>query len=394
VFANQYILKNNVKPLLSCSPDESTGIIVVIPCFREPAILKTLQSLVNCSLPDSAVEVILLINHSETATEETKIYNNNTRQELDTWISKNQKEEIRFFAIGPVELPKKWAGVGVARKKGMDEAILRFNTIDKEDGIIVSLDADTIVDSNYLIEIERHFITKKKDVGATISFSHQTENLEERHRQGIELYVQYLDYYKRALDFSGYPYSMFTVGSAFAVTALAYVKRGGMNRRQAGEDFYFLQGLVQIGPVGEILSTTVHPSARLSDRVPFGTGPILQKWLNGEEDLTKAYNFNAFSDLKVFFDRVEDLYHISAIGFRKLVEQLPEPVAEFLKQEDFWKDVADLNANCASMNIFQKRFFEKFNAFRIIKFLNFVHVSLYEKADLQVQCVRLEAELG
>ena len=66
---------------------------------------------------------------------------------------------------------------------------------------------------------------------------------------------------------------MFTIGSAFAVTANAYIKRGGMTRSQAGEDFYFLQTLAQIGTVGEITTTKVYPSARLSDRIPFGTGP-------------------------------------------------------------------------------------------------------------------------
>ncbi len=34
------------------------------------------------------------------------------------------------------------------------------------------------------------------------------------------------------------------VGSALAVKALQYVKAGGMNRKQAGEDFYFVQKLV------------------------------------------------------------------------------------------------------------------------------------------------------
>ena len=52
------------------------------------------------------------------------------------------------------------------------------------------------------------------------------------------------------MKFAGYPWAMYTVGSAFAVTAEAYVKRGGMNRRQAGEDFYFLQNLAHIGTVG------------------------------------------------------------------------------------------------------------------------------------------------
>ena len=383
-----------MKALLPQVPDESTGIIVVIPCLREPAILETLESLSKCTLPGCAVEVIVVINHSETAAEKTKSFNLKTKEELDDWMSRKEQKGISFFAVGPVELRKKWAGAGLARKKGMDEAILRFNTIARKEGIIVSLDADTLVEPNYLVEIAAHFKINKSHVGATIAFRHQTGKLEQEHRRGIELYEQYLAYYKRALDFAGYPHSMFTVGSAFAVTAQAYVKRGGMNRRQAGEDFYFLQNLVQIGEVGEIPTTTVHPSARLSDRVPFGTGPVLQKWMAGEEDLTQTYNFDAFVDLKAFFDRTADFYQVNEPGFEKIIHELPEPVAAFLVQDDFFKDIAELNANCASAGVFKKRFFQKFNAFRILKYLNFVHAAFYSKAGLEEQCAKLNRLFG
>ena len=41
--------------------------------------------------------------------------------------------------------------------------------------------------------------------------------------------------------------------------------------------------------------------------------------------------------------------------------------------ESFLNDIADCNANSASLAAFQKRFFQHFNAFMIIKYLNFVH---------------------
>jgi hypothetical protein len=303
---------------------------------------------------------------------------------------KNPKSGLRFFAVGPVELRKKWAGAGLARKSGMDEAIRRFNLYNKPNGIIVSLDADTLVEENYLVEIENYFKQNPDQVGATITFSHQTEGLEKKHLEGIQLYEKYMDYYKKALEFAGYPYPMFTVGSAFAVKAVAYVKRGGMNRRQAGEDFYFLQNLVQIGPVGEITGTTVHPSARLSDRVPFGTGPVLQKWMRGEEDLTKTYNFQAFNDLKRFFDVANVLFKISEKDYEELRIKLPPSVGIFLQEDNFWLEINDLNKNCSTLPAFQKRFFQKFNAFKILKFLNFSHEKYYQKADLESQIFHLE----
>jgi glycosyltransferase involved in cell wall biosynthesis len=390
MFANNYLKKNAVPVLIFENSNCNMGISVVIPCYREPEIIQTLQSLFLCRLPDLAVEVIVLINQSEIASEAVKFQNGQTKDEVEQWISEHKKRGLDFFVVGPLNMTKKWAGAGLARKRGMDEAIRRFNLLSKPEGILVSLDADTLVEKNYLVEIERWFKQNPDHVGATISFSHQTEGLEKKHLEGIQLYEKYMDYYKKALEFAGYPYPMFTVGSAFAVKAEAYVKRGGMNRRQAGEDFYFLQNLVQIGPVGEITGTTVHPSARLSDRVPFGTGPVLQKWMKGEEDLTKTYNFQAFLDLKVFFDTKDRLFKIAETEFRNILDNLPQPVSDFVAEDNFWAELKDLNANCSTLTAFQKRFFQKFNAFKILKFLNFSHDKFYQKADITQQVMLLK----
>ena len=393
MFANNYLGKNNRKPLIETRPDKDCGIRIVIPCYLEPDILLTLNSLILCDLPLSKTEVIIIINHSEIASDEIRKYNLSTKTNIENWISANSKTGIDFYVAGPVELQKKWAGVGLARKSGMDEAVLRFNYYDKKDGIIVSLDSDTLVEKNYLVEIEKHFQQNPKHVGATISFQHQTDGLDPKQKEGILLYEKYLEYYKNALTFTGFPFSLYTVGSAFAVTADAYVKRGGMNRRQAGEDFYFLQYLVQIGKVGEITSTRVFPSARLSNRVPFGTGNAMQKWIIGEEDLTKAYKFCAFQDLKAFFDLREILFKIDEIGFGELVKKLPSSIREFIAEDDFWVELNDLNKNCSVLKSFETRFFHLFNAFKIMKFMNFAHEKIYEKAGLNEQISALENQL-
>ena len=41
-------------------------------------------------------------------------------------------------------MPAKDAGVGLARKTGMDEALYRFNMLGKPEGIILSYDADSL----------------------------------------------------------------------------------------------------------------------------------------------------------------------------------------------------------------------------------------------------------
>ena len=389
MFANRYLGKNRNPVLIHELSQKDLGIVVVIPCFSEPDILQTLHSLIQCYLPPVGVEVIVLINHSESASEEVRYRNYKTRREIEAWLSKNNKPGIHFFVVGPVELRRKWAGAGLARKWGMDEAVRRLNMVNKPGGVIVSLDADTLVEENYLVEIEKYFREHPRDVGATITFKHQTSGLTGKHLQGIVLYERYMTYYKNALEFTGYPHPMFTVGSAFAVTALAYIKRGGMNRRKAGEDFYFMQNLVQLGPVGEIHSTTVHPSARLSDRVPFGTGSVLQKWMKGEEDLSATYDFQAFLDLRRLFDAKDSFYQITEDEYLKILLNFPQPLTAFLEEVNFWQDICLLNANCAEISTFQNRFFQRFNAFKILKFLNYTHEIYYEKAGMAEQINRL-----
>jgi hypothetical protein len=150
--------------------------------------------------------------------------------------------------------------------------------------------------------------------------------------------------------------------------------------------------LVQLGKVGEITSTKVFPSARLSNRVPFGTGPVLQKWMTGEEDLTRTYNFNAFLDLKEWFGRKDELFQLTESEFIQLVQQLNPAIRDFLLSDNFYEELTDLNKNCSSLNSFQNRFYYKFNAFKILKFLNFAHEKYYTKADLNEQIKKLNDE--
>lgn len=389
MFADLYLSKKEgPKTWITVPPNPDTRLIVVIPCFMEPAILETLDSLQKCRLPHCHVEVIVLVNHPEASTVEVKAYSENTIDQIQTWLKNNPSEKIAWYPVGPVELPHKWAGVGMARKTGMDEATRRFNLLQKPSAVIVSLDADTVVEENYLVEIESHFENHPRQVGATIAFSHQQEGLNDRELQGIGLYEVYLRYYKNALAFAGYPDAMFTIGSAFAVRSEAYVRRGGMTRRKAGEDFYFLQGLAQVGDVGEINSTRVYPSARQSDRVPFGTGVSMKKWMDGTEDLTRTYSFQAFTDLKKFLDLADSLFGVSESDYNKKINPLPESVKSFLNDDHFFSQLDDLNQNCSSAEIFRKRFFHLFNAFKILKFMNYSHPKFYQKADLKEQ-VRL-----
>lgn len=383
MFARSYFQKHgNYRPLINEAPHPDTTMFVMIPSFREPNVLATLDSLAVCHPPRGVAEVFVIINEPETCSPEVSALNELTYQEVSQWIEKRPPGRIRFHTAPVVKLPQKWAGVGMARKRGMDEALWRFQLLDRPSGIIVSLDADTLVEPHYLTTIEEHFRNHPAHVGATIDFSHQLDGISDKQREGILLYEKYLKYYKAALTWCGYPNALYTIGSAFAVTADGYMRRGGMTRRKAGEDFYFLQTLTQVGKVGEITDTAVHPSARESDRVAFGTGPSIKHWMEDTEDLRLTYNVQAFIDLKVLFKRHRELFNMDSGVLATFTDGLPMPLQKFIEEDDLLAGIANLQSNCASEEVFSSRFFHLFNAFKILKFVHFGHRGFYERQML------------
>src|SRR5690606_5551781 len=131
--------------------------------------------------------------------------------------------------------------VGLARKIGMDEALRRLDRAGRLDGVIACFDADCTCDPNYLVEVERFFRENPKAPGCSIYFEHPLSGpAEPGIYQAVARYELHLRYYIEALRHAGFPHAFHTIGSSMAARASAYLQQGGMNKRQAGEDFYFL----------------------------------------------------------------------------------------------------------------------------------------------------------
>ncbi len=356
---------------------KEVDIIVVIPVYCEDKIEDTLNSLFRAHHGKYRVLVFCVVNASVQSSEDVLEEQEAMYQKLQTY--QFESDTITLTPLKSFDLPRKHFGAGLARKIGMDEAIRCFSSIDNENGIILSLDADTIVDENYF-ESVYHFFESDKYLGASIYFEHPLEGTEysEDVYSAIIQYELHLRYYIEALKMIGFPYAFHTVGSCFAVKAEAYVKVGGMNRRQGGEEFYFLQKIQQLGVMGNINETTVTPSPRISDRVPFGTGPTIKQIVeSGGEYL--SYNLQVFFDLKVLFDAVENYFKIDEEAFQKQILNLPGRVRSYLLNSEFYPELENLNQNCSSLQSFTKRFFQVFNAFRLVKYINYCHEHFVEK---------------
>ncbi len=373
------------------NPSKNLKYIVVIPCYYEFEILASLNSIWINKRPKFSIEVIIVINSSEDSDKKILDQNKKTYNEVKDWIKSHEDSLLRFFVLNEQNLPKKFAGAGLARKIGMDQAIMRFNLLDQDKGVIISIDADAKLSSNYFVELEKHFNQFPKTNVVTTYFEHLIKGSEFKNEiyDAITIYELYLRYYKQALNHTGFPYSHYTVGSCFAVNAKAYVKQGGMNRKQAGEDFYFLHKVFPLGNVFELNTSCVYPSSRLSARVPFGTGPMVKSIMElGKKDFL-TYNFESFIELKSFFELVTDLFKISSEELKKLLDKLTGCITEFLQKNDINKAIQEINENSSNIKTFTKRFFDWFNAFRVLKFLNFAHEEHYKKQPLLNEAEKL-----
>ncbi len=390
MFANAFFEKNKkYLNAFSRKPSLNLGIVVIIPCLNEPDVVTSLESLRKCEFPSCDIEVIIAVNSSEAANEQVLLQNEKTIKEVSTWINKNETDYLRFYLIHAPGLPKKDAGVGLARKIAMDAAVERFNYLNKPDGIICSFDADALCDKNYFNEIYTHFKQNPKSPGASVFFEHplNDDTISETQKQGIIQYELHLRYLRLAMQYAGLPYSFHTVGSSFCVRAGAYVKQGGMNKFQAGEDFYFLHKIIMLGNFSVINSTKVIPSPRVSDRVPFGTGAAMTKWINNDEKIYLTYCFEAFVALKKLTDIVDSFYKCNTDEIIEKCNLLPSSLKEYLLKNEIEKAISNAEKNSSSLINFRKRFYVWFDAFRVIKYLNWSHENYFQKQAIVDACV-------
>lgn len=351
--------------LFDQQPDPALKIIVVIPCFYEPDIIPTLDSLAACD-PIEKCEVMIIVNQAVRANSDIKNKNEQTIAQIEEWLA--TKKPWFNLLTSHLEMPNKDAGVGFARKAGMDEAARRFETIGNPKGLIACFDADSTCARNYFTSLyQAYYTSDNTPVGSSIYYEHPFPE-DPGQRNGIIQYELHLRYYVQTLRMAGYPYAFQTVGSSMAVRSDAYQKIGGMNKRKAGEDFYFLHRLIPSGHFTDISETTVYPSARISNRVPFGTGKAMEKWQDKHLSTYETYALESFVNLNALFELVDSLFEDREMD---LYQHLAAPVIDFLKAEDFNSVRLRLLKQSRSHKQFRKNFYAFFDGFKVLKYIHF-----------------------
>lgn len=293
---------------------------VVIPaCDEAEELPRTLDSL------DAArrraphpVAVIVVVNHPAGSSDAAS---------LATLEILEQRRAPWLFRLYAPDLK---GGVGRARKLGMDAFVAAHDAETIDDTLLWSLDADTRVEEEYFTTVEAGFAAHPWAGFCTVGFRHEPGATMAAER-AIREYEAYLRDYVENLRRAGSPYAFMSIGSAFAVRGSVYIRSGGMKERAAGEDFYFLQQCAKCGEFFELEAVLVHPSARLSGRNAFGTGPALKKLLAGEDLNRISPSACAALGKLLAASRRPEL----AADAEKLMAAVPPGVREFLARERF-----------------------------------------------------------
>ncbi|MFH1079513.1 MAG: glycosyltransferase family A protein [Pseudomonadota bacterium] len=380
--------------------------VVVIPALAEKeALFETLKRLsANQPLELCRTLVICVINNREKDFADLKDIENN-RQTMTllrslihgdvhaagtpAGVIEQQSRQIGSSGIRlacldassrGMEMPEKNGGVGLARKLGLDRALSLFDYQSPARKLLFNLDADTWVEPCYLSAV-RHFFDNQKIHAAVVGFSHRSET-DPVLEAAICCYEIFLRYYILGLRFAGSPYDFHAIGSTMVCTPESYAAVYGMNRREAAEDFYFLNKLNKLGPVAGIHTTIVYPSARPSRRVPFGTGQRMIRFLEGRQNEYLLYDPEVFMILKRWLETMAGGGRREVQDILTMAARIHPLLGSFLEMNRFHEVWPRIRRNHREPDALAKQFHVWFDGFKTLKLIHYLTEKGFPKRDM------------
>lgn len=353
-----------------CTEGGYAGAVVIPALAESPHLFATLSSLA-ANPPEYCrnLLVLVVVNQREDATPADRDDNQVTLEQLRSGKGSASHLKLAWVdASSPgLELPAKGGGVGLARKIGLDLALTRLDHGDSH-AFLTCLDADTLVQPDYLAALRAHFATNSCG-GAVIPFVHQRSDSPAIAR-AIVRYELFLRSYVLGLSLAGSPYAFHTVGSAMACRADAYLRMGGMNSRSAGEDFYFLQQLARTSGIAQVRGTTVFPSPRASHRVPFGTGRSIARQMGGDSDTVLFYRSDCFRILSGWLKLVKENGETAGEQLLMGAGKISADLADYLESIRCAETWDKLRRNHPRPAALQKAFDDWFDGLRTMKLIH------------------------
>lgn len=362
-YIKQYAFKqiNSIKLPVWPSP-----VFVVLPAKQEPDLSKTIEYFLQKQLYKNFY-LIVILNDAPSDRPQVKEFHIKQLQALKSKFASDNR--LIIFHFTPQD--DKIAGVGAARKFGMDFAIKCFLEW-KMDGVLVSIDADSFPEPGYLQKIVDAFEENKKTEAFSIYFEHffDAEFCEDICVWNLTCqYELHLRYLRLAVEWAGHPYAFHTVGSSLAVSSFGYVKVNGMNTRKAGEDFYFLQKFMKRNTIKSLPVTVMNIAARKSYRVPFGTGKAVSRAAESSQNIL-TYPMEAFDTLKQDLEKIYSSLMNGGRDLNKIVHCLNPVWLKVISNKEWEQWCRDTIKHGKTQQDLINRFFTHLDLFRVIRFLN------------------------
>jgi glycosyltransferase involved in cell wall biosynthesis len=264
---NNILFNSPVNPLLRLS--------VIVPAKNESLdIVSTLDALRIQTDSDGN-----LIDHQ---VYEVLVLANNCSD--DTFaICENYQHRYPDFALHVecIEIEKPIAHIGTVRRMLMDEAYRRLTSVAGGKGIIVSTDADSQVDKNWICNILLEMENGVDVVGGRI-IPRETPRLSRVHHLRDVTYRFFKTRLESEMDpclSNPWPRHFQCYGPSLAVTCEIYEKAGRIPAIPFLEDEEFRKALKRIdAKIRHAPNVKIHTSSRLDGRVEFGFSVQLQHW--------------------------------------------------------------------------------------------------------------------
>ncbi|SVD69197.1 uncharacterized protein METZ01_LOCUS422051, partial [marine metagenome] len=238
------------------------------------------------------------------------------------------------------------------------------------ESLIFCTDADTIVNKNYIKKVKTYFETTGAQA-AVVGFRH-LKSTDEKQELAIHQYEKYLFTTAEKMKNAGSPYGYIAMGSTIVCTAKAYCAVGGMSRKKATEDFYFLQELTKFCGVQTISEILVYPSPRPISRVYLGTGFRMKQAQEGFDFNTLYYSDTAFQILKELIDLGSNAWGVEFSLLKKNTSTIHPNLTDFLLQEGIENIWMNLQRNATSKLHFSEQFHRWFDGLKTIRLLKII----------------------
>jgi hypothetical protein len=252
--------------------------------------------------------------------------------------------------------------------------------------MIICLDADCTVSQAYLTNIINGFNKNNRSV-AIVNFEHPVDGTDE-YNAAIICYEIFLRYYMEGLRFSDSDYAFHTIGSTMLCDHNSYIKVGGMNKRKAAEDFYFLEKLSKNYPISKIDSATVYPSKRSSWRVPFGTGQRVTRFLSRTRDEYLLFDPAVFVVLKDWLKVYNSDTIFNPQDILNRAREIHTELYNFLVLNNYakqWEKILSNTKSGKQLTHQKKIWFDGFKTLKLIHHLRdtaFPEINMFDALDM------------